>query len=242
MLDFGLGGRFHSHRARKRVTIMKRDYESKLMQCVTTLFGMRRASKYDKKYRMQEVIRCKQAELAGDYETAYKTLLHIMERNLYGNAMQRNPSHNLTLIYNIPCESAREEDKDVRYATAAVYNLYWMGFPHPCEHFEDWRARYGWNRTEQFYIRQDNKNQHLGDLRIITKEEYDNPLAYRPEFRSSFAKPLVKGEHYIHFYSGEIHDMTIHYKVVDRGWAKHNRVFLECEGHYYEYSWQFCQG
>lgn len=30
--------------------------------------------------------------------------------------------------------------------------------------------------------------------------------------------------------------------VLDRGWSKHNRVYLECEGHYYEYSWQFCLG
>ena len=221
---------------------MKRDYESKLMQCVTTIFGMRRASKYDKKYRMQEVIRCKQAELAGDYETAYKTLLHIVERNLYGSAIRRNPSHNLTLIYNIPCESAREEDKDVRYATAAVYNLYWMGFPHPCEHFEDWESRFGWNRTNQFYIRQDHKNEHLGELRIIAKEEYDNPLAHRPELRCAFAKPIMRGEEWMKFYSGDINDMTIRYKVIDRGWSKHNRVFLECEGHYYEYSWQFSQG
>ena len=232
----------HCHQARFPDTTMNKEYNSKLMQCVATIFGMRRASKYDKKYRMQEVIRCKQAELAGDYETAYKTLLHIVERNLYGNAIRRNPSHNLTLIYNIPCESAREEDKDVMYATAAVYNLYWMGFPHPCEHFEDWRARYGWNRINQFYIRQDHKNEHLGELRIITKEEYDSPLEHRPELRCAFAKPIMRGEERMDFYSGEYDDMIIRYKVIDRGWSKHNRVFLECEGHYYEYSWQFCQG
>ena len=56
----------HCHQARFPDTTMNKEYNSKLMQCVATIFGMRRASKYDKKYRMQEVIRCKQAELAQD--------------------------------------------------------------------------------------------------------------------------------------------------------------------------------
>jgi hypothetical protein len=216
-------------------------YESKLMQCVATLFGARKTSKYDKKSRMKEVIRCKQAEMCGDYETAYKTLLHIVERNMYASALKRKPSHNLTLLYNIPRECINN-DSDVMYATAAVYNLYWMGFPHPCEHFEDWSARFGWNHTDKFHIRQDHKNEHLGELRIITKEEYDNPLKHRPELRCGMDKPVVKSESRMNFYSGEYDDMIVRYKVVDRGWSKHNRVFLECKGHYYEYSWQFCLG
>jgi hypothetical protein len=192
---------------------------------------------------MRDVIRCKQAEQAGDYKKAYETLLKIVDANLYGaDAMRTQPSHNFTLKYNIPVECLGIKDKDVVFAVAAVYNLYWMGFPRPCAHFEDWRSRYGWFKTDKFYLRADHKNEHLGELCIISREEYDNPMNYRPELRCSFEKPVMGGEHRINFYSGEYEDMIVRYKVLDRGWSKHNRVFLECEGHYYEYSWQFCLG
>ena len=222
---------------------MKRKFESKLMECVAALFGTRRSLKYCKKSRMTDVIRCKQAEQIGDYKKAYYTLLRIIDDNLYGaNAMQTQPSHNFTLKYNIPVECVGIKDNDVVYAVAAIYNLYWMRFPHPCEHFEDWDSRFGWNNTDKFYLRADHKNEHLGELRIISKEEYDNPMKFRPELRCTFEKPVLGTEHRIDFYSGEYEDMIVRYKVLDRGWNKHNRVFLECEGHYYEYSWQFCLG
>lgn len=222
---------------------MIKKYESKLMECIAKMFGARRTSKYDKKSRIKEVIRCKQAEQVGDYKKAYETLLRIIDRNLYGaDAMKSQPSHNFTLKYNIPVECIGIEDKDVVYAVAAMYNLYWMGFPHPCEHFEDWSSRFGWNKTDKFYLRADNKNAYLGELHIITKEEYDNPLKFRPELRSTFEEPVLGTEYWINFRSGEYDDIKVKYKVLDRGWSKNNRVYLECEGHYYEYSWQFCLG
>ena len=213
-----------------------------LMQCVTKLFGSRRTDKYNKKSRMREVIKCHKAEMAGDYETAYKTLLNIVSKNVYGaNAMSWSPSHNFTMIYNFPFECWRIMDSDARYAVAAVYNLYWMGFPNPCAHFERWEARFGYKRTKQFYLRVDRKHEHLGEMRIITKEEYDEPLKHRPELRCSFDEPHLLEERCMRFYSGDLEDMIIKYKVIDRDF-KHNRVFLECEGHYYEYSWQFSLG
>lgn len=220
---------------------MNKEFESKLMECVAKLFSTRRASEYGN--RKEDVLRCKQAEQSGDYKKAYELLLRIVDRNLYGaNAMSTQPSHNFTLIYNIPTECARLKDKDVMYAVSAIYNLYWMGFPNPCEHFENWRDRFGWTRTDQFYLRADHKNEHLGELRIISKEEYDDPMKFRPELRCTFDKPELGPEQYIDFYSGNLDNMVVRYKVLDRGWSKHNRVFLQCEGHYYEYSWQFCQG
>ena len=216
---------------------------SKIMECAAKILGARRTLKYNKKSRMKDVIRCKQAEQTGDYKKAYETLLQIIDKNLYGaGAMSKGHSHHFTLKYNIPVECVGINDKDVVYAVAAMYNLYWMGFPHPCEHFEDWSARFGWNKTDKFYLRADHKNEHLGELRIISKEEYDNPLGFRPELRSTFEKPVLGTEHWINFYSGEYDDMIVKYKVLDRGWSKHNRVYLECDGHYYEYSWQFCLG
>lgn len=213
------------------------------MQCASKLFGTRRVSKYAKKSRMRDVIRCKQAENVGDYKKAYETLLKIIDSNIYGaNAMSTQPSHNLTLIYNIPVECISIEDKEVVYAVAAMYNLYWMGFPYPCEHFEDRDARFGWNKTDKFYLRLDRKHEHIGELRIISKEEYDNPMAFRPELRSTFEKPILGTEHRIDFGSPDYEDMIVRYKVLDRGRMKHNRIYLECEGHYYEYSWQFCLG
>ena len=78
---------------------------------------------------MREVIKCHKAEMAGDYETAYKTLLNIVSKNVYGaNAMSWSPSHNFTMAYNFPFECWGIMDSDARYAVAAVYNLYWMGF------------------------------------------------------------------------------------------------------------------
>ena len=217
---------------------------SKLMSCIAKLYGTRIVEKYRKKSRMADAILCKRAEQCGDYKKAYETLLSIIDKNLYGSdAMKTQPSHNLTLIYNIPVECIYINDKDAVYAVAAMYNLYWMGFPHPCEHFEDWRSRFGWNRTNQFYLRSDRKNENLGELRIISKEEYDNPMKFRPELRCTFDKPVLIDERIVKFYSVELNeDMIVRYKVLDRGWSKHNRVFLECEGHYYEYSWQFSMG
>ncbi len=219
-------------------------YESKLMECVAKIFGTRRATKYNEKTRMSDVIQCKQAEQTGDYKKAYEMLLKIVDRNLYGADAMKSSPHNLTLIYNIPVECIGIRDNETAYAVAAMYNLYWMGFPKPCEYFN--KLKKSWYAsnllTEQFYLRIDHKNEHVGELRIISKEEYDNPMKFRPELRCAFEKPVLGAENRINFYSGELDDMIVNYKVLDRGWSKHNRVFLECEGHYYEYSWQFCQG
>ena len=45
-------------------------------------------------------------------------------------------------------------------------------------------------------------------------------------------------------FAGDSYDdeFRIKYKVLDRGWHKHKYVFLQCEGHYYVYCWQFSQG
>lgn len=218
---------------------MRRIGRMQLMECVEKLLGMKRSLKYDKKYRLQRIIECKQAELCGDYEKAYHALLEVLEREL------EKPMRgwNFTMIYNIPVESASIENSSVKYATAAVYNLWRMGFSHPAEHFEDYSARFRWGRKDKkFTLRTDRKHEHLGELRIISKDEYDNPIKHRPEFKCcSYNKPSIGGESWLSFYSGEYDDMIINYKVLKREW-KHDRVYLECDGHYYEYSWQFSQG
>lgn len=222
---------------------MKSEFQSKLMECIFKALRIRSYAKtsYSHGYFNKGVIRCKRAEQTGDYKTAYAELLQLFERHLnnfaHGHIINGDTNH-LTLIYNIPLESIGK-DSDVMYATAAIYNLHKMGFPKPKEQY-GWRSNY----NDKFILRTDRAHEHVGDLCIITKEEYDNPLKFHPELKcSSLDKPELKPEIWMNFASDSYDDeFRVKYKVIDRGWSKHNYVFLECEGHYYAYCWQFCLG
>lgn len=206
---------------------------NKLMDCVASLFSTRRLGRWSKKSIMTNVIRCKQAEQAGDYKKAYELLLKIVNNTLYG-AHPMSRDHRFTMIYNIPTECLHGLPSDSeRLAIAALYNLYWTGFP----------TSGGFARVlnNKFTLRTDAAHEHLGELLIISKEEYEDPLKFRPELRCGFEQPVLGSENSIRFYSGA-EDIVVHYKTLDRGWSKHSRIYLECEGHYYEYSWQFCLG
>lgn len=206
---------------------------NKLMDCVAGLFSTRRLNRWSKKSVMTDVICCKRAEQTGDYKKAYELLLKIVGKTLYG-AHPMNQSHRFTMIYNIPVECLHELHSDPeRFAIAAMYNLYCTGFPTP--------GGLAKVPNNKFTLRTDAGHEHLGELLIITKEEYEDPLKFRPELRSGWEKPILKSESWVRFYAGT-EDIVVHYKTLDRGWSKHGRIYLECEGHYYEYSWQFCLG
>ncbi len=227
---------------------MKSEYQSKLMECIFKALRVRSYAKtsFSRGHFNKGAIKCKRAEQAGDYKTAYEELLKLFERHLNsfarGHIINGDTNH-LTLIYNIPAESIGK-GSDVMYATAALYNLHKMGFPKPREQY-GWRSHY----NDKFILRIDKNHEHVGELNIITKEEYDNPFKFHPEYKySSFDKPVLKGESWINFASDScdndlsIDEFRINYKVVDRGLSKHNYVFLECDGHYYAYCWQFSCG
>jgi len=221
---------------------MKKKYQSKLMECVLKALRIRKNNKYGRKSFAGMVIRCKRAEQTGDYECAYKTLLglyeHLCDRFAHGRVISDHPVNGLALIHNIPIECVNE-DRYVMYATAGVYNLRMMGFPKPAEEF-GWRKAY----NDRYILHADRAHAHLGELRIITKAEYDSPMRFHPEFKAnSLDKVTLSGEHRISFATDSYDDeFSMSYKVVDRGWSKHNHVFIECEGHYYDYCWQFSQG
>lgn len=205
---------------------------NKLMDCVASLFSTRRLGKWSKKSVMVDVIRCKQAEQTGDYKKAYELLLKIVGKTLYG-AHPMSRDHRFTMIYNIPIECLYELGCDIeKFAVAAIYNLYWTGFPTP--------GGFARVLNNKFTLRTDAGHEHLGELLIISKEEYEDPLKFRPELRCSFEQPFLHSESSIRFYSGS-EDIVVRYKTLERR-SKHSRVYLECEGHYYEYSWQFCLG
>lgn len=225
---------------------MKQEYsfKSRLMECVFKAMRIRsNTDKYFGRSFHKNVLRCKRAEQTGDYKTAYNELLALFERHLNNfKVMQSEPSNNLTLIYNIPIESIGEfgkQDNDALYATAAVYNLYKMGFPKPIEQY-GWRAHY----NGQFFLRTDRGHEHIGEMRIITKKEYDNPFAFHPEYKCDpFNKTEISYEHWMDFASDLYNDkFRIKYKIVNRGQWKHRHVLLECKGHYYIYCYQFSQG
>lgn len=205
---------------------------NKLMKCISSLFSVRRREEYSR--RMIDVIRCKQAEQSGDYKKAYELLLDIVDKNLYGKHPM-SKSHRFTMCYNIPIECLFTiKDTEEQIAVAALYNLYWTGFPTP--------GGFARVHNNKFTLRVDGKHEYLGELLIISKEEYEDPIKFRPELRSGWEKPTLRSETWVHFHSGELNDMIVKYKTLDRGNFKHKRIYLECEGHYYEYSWQFSLG
>ena len=213
-------------------------FASKLMECTYKAIRVRRNSKWGRKYFAQNVLRCKKAEQTGDYKTAYSELLKIFEKHLsHFRTMETEPSNNLTLIYNIPYESIGKEHS-VMLATAALYNLRKMGFPKPPQQY-GWRSKF----NEQFYIRADRGHEMLGELHISNEDEYNNPLKFYPQLSCDvFNKPKISHEQIMRFNLESYDDeFKIEYKVITREW-KHDYVFLKCDGHYYVYTWQFCQG
>lgn len=223
---------------------MKSEFQSKLMECVFKALRIRSYAKtsYRRGYLNKSVIRCKRAEQTGDYKTAYMELLKVFEQHLdqfaHGHIINDDTNH-LMLIYNIPVEAAiKGQDRQLMYAIAAMYNLHKMGFPKPKEQY-GWRSSY----NDKLILWTDRGNAHVGELRIITKEEYDNPPKFHPEYKcSSFDKPKFHPEYWVDFVSDSFDDeFRVNYKVVERN-MKHNHVFLECDGHYYVYCWQFCLG
>jgi hypothetical protein len=177
---------------------------------------------------------CKKAELSGNYEEAYYKLLDLFEKTMdsFGEPMRGNTiavsgaGPHFKMIFNIPAECLNLHNSEV-YPVAAMYNLWRTGFPSVPENYIERKRSYLHSGvpgdTSYFCLWIDSKNAYCGEMMPIDEEEY---------------RSIRKHERTVAFEGPRYDDIKVNYKIVERAW-KYPVVYLECEKHYYKYSWQF---
>lgn len=205
----------------------------KLLSLARWALQLTKEKRYGNKGYLKKVLACKKAELCEDYKSAYYKLLEIFEDTLahFGKPMRGNiaatsgAGPHFQMVFNIPpeCLNLKEE---LIYPIAGMWNLFMTGFPEVPANYITRKDIYPLKLpgdTSYFSLWINENYAYLGEMRPITQKEYDS---------------IQLLESWVSFPTMHYGGTKVCYKYRKQT-MKYPIIYLECEGHYYKYSWQF---